>query len=259
MSNTALVAAGFSLLILALAFKLRQWVWNLHAQSTALRKEVHTLKESTQELSKKIADSTLESVNATCLAPLGLKFPVFLGGWSIDTFFGRWLIQHLLEKRPKCIVELGSGSSTILIARTLSLLGVNDVIHIAVDHEEKYLGLTREIAALNGVADRVHFLHCPLERNELLDKQWYAGLTEKLNDLKIDLLIIDGPPGWLQPMSRLPAMSVLMPLMNQSCTIVLDDANRPDEQTIAKQWNTSHPEFSLQFQTEGHGIAVLSR
>lgn len=263
MLNTALVAAGLPLLILlvliALAFKLRQWAWNLQAESTVLVKEIHALKGSTQELNKKLADATLESVNASCLAPLGLTFPVFLGGWSIDTFFARWLIQHLLEKRPKCIVELGSGSSTILIARTLNLLGVNDVIHIAVDHEEKYLGLTRDIAVLNGVADQVHFLHCPLERHERLEQQWYAGLAEKLNDLKIDLLIIDGPPGWLQPMSRLPAMSTLMPIMNKSCTIVVDDANRPDEQAIAKQWNSRHPEFALQFQTEGHGIAVLSR
>lgn len=263
MSNTALAAAGLSLVVLllliALAFKLRQWIRTLHAESTTLRNEVHALKASTQELGKKISDASLESVNASCLTPLGLKFPVFLGGWSIDAFFSRWLVQHLLEKRPKCIVELGSGSSTVLIARTLNLLGMNDVTHLAVDHEEKYLGLTRDVAALNGVAEQIQFLHCPLKHHENFHKLWYSGLEEKMKDLSIDLLLIDGPPGPLQPLSRLPAMRILMPFMNHTCTIVLDDANRTDEQAIAKQWAKEHPDLALVFQPDGHGIAVLTR
>ncbi len=267
MANTTLILSALSLLILvflfALAIKLRRWIWDIHSVTTNLRREIRALNESNREsnakLSTTIVNSGLEGVNATCLASLGLKFPVFLGDWSIDSFLGRQLIQLLLEQRPKCIVELGSGSSTILIARALELLGENDVTHIAVDHEEKYLGLTRDIAALNGVSDRVEFLHCPLVRYESLDKLWYGGLAEKLADRKIDLLIIDGPPGTLQPMSRYPAIPLLLPQLNSHCTIILDDAIRPEEQNIARRWAQENPEFSLLFVLQGHGSAILTR
>lgn len=267
MPNTILITAALALLILlllvALAFKLRRWVWDIHKDAVNLRSEIRALKESNQEANGKLAvaisEASLESVNATCLAQLGLKFPVFLGGWSIDSFLGRWLVQLLLERRPKCIVELGSGSSTILIARTLTLLGENEVTHIAVDHEEKYLGLTREVATLNGVADRVEFLHCPLVRYESLDKLWYDGLVERLADRKIDLLIIDGPPGPLQPLSRYPAFPILAPLLAERCTVLLDDATRRDEQEIVRRWQSEFPGFTLDLFLEGHGVAMLSR
>jgi hypothetical protein len=267
MSDTVLLTAALFLINLALlvflAIKLRRWVWNIHGDTANMRSEIRALKESNQESSAKLAvaisHAGLESVNATCLAPLGLTFPVFLGGWSIDSFLARWLIQHLLERRPKCIVELGSGSSTILIARTLNLLGENEATHIAVDHEKKYLGLTRDIATLNGVSDGVEFMHCPLVRYESLDKLWYDGLAEKLADRKIDLLIIDGPPGTLQPMSRYPAIPLLLPQLNSHCTIILDDAIRPEEQDIARRWVQENPDFSLVFTHQGHGSAILTR
>lgn len=267
MPTTILITAALALLILlllvALAFKLRRSVWDIHEDAVNLRSEIRALKESNQEANAKLtvafSEASLESVNATCLAQLGLKFPVFLGGWSIDSFLGRWLVQLLLERRPKCIVELGSGSSTILIARTLTLLGENEVTHLAVDHEEKYLELTREVATLNGVADRVDFLHCPLVRYESLDKLWYDGLVERLADRKIDLLIIDGPPGPLQPLSRHPALPILAPFLAEHCTVVLDDATRPDEQEIIKLWQNEFPGFTVDAPLGGHGAVVLSR
>jgi len=267
MSNTVIATLGSSLLLVllitALAFKLRKWVKNLSSELAVVRKELLALKTSIVDpdshLSKTINNAALESVNATCLAPLGLKFPVFLGGWSIDTFLGRWLIQHILETRPKCIVELGSGSSTILIARALDLIGAGEVTHIAVDHEKKYLDLTHNLAELNGIAERIEFLHCPLIFEEKYGKQWYSELEKRTAGLKIDLLLIDGPPGPLQPMSRLPAFQALMPFMNETCVVVLDDANRADEQLIAEQWVRENPSFQLHYQKEGHGVAILSR
>lgn len=246
-------------LLLAFAARLRNWVRSMRKDIYVIRDEVRAVKKTNEALGTAISSMTAESVNASCINTLGFKFPVFLGGWSIDTFLGRYLIQHLLEHRPKCIVELGSGSSTIIIARTLQILDEKGTTHIAVDHEAKYLGLTRDTAQLNGVAESVEFLHCPLERYESLDKLWYGGLTERLAGRKIDLLIIDGPPGPLQPMSRYPALPVLAAHLAEHCTIILDDAIRQEEQEIAKLWVQEHPEFTLNLPLEGHGMAVLAR
>lgn len=258
-SIVALISIATLVFLLAFAARLRNWIRSMRRDIYDIRDELRVVKRSNESMGTTISSIAAECVNATCINSLGFKFPVFLGGWSIDTFLGRHLIQHLLENRPKCIVELGSGSSTILIARTLQLLGKDDTIHIAVDHEAKYLEITRNISLLNGVAESVEFLHCPLERFESLDKLWYGGLTERLVERKIDLLIIDGPPGPLQPFSRYPALPLLLPYMSEHCTVILDDAVRAEEQEIARRWAQENPGFSLEFTHEGHGLALLTR
>jgi hypothetical protein len=100
--------------------------------------------------------------NAVGLAQLGLhSLPVFLGGWSIDAFLAKRLVELLAQDEPQTIVELGSGTSTILIAQCMKLLGVRDHVHIAIDHDGRYLKLTRKLACLNGLEDSIMFCECP--------------------------------------------------------------------------------------------------
>lgn len=255
----ALISTATLVLLFAFIVRLRGWIRSMRRDIYDIRDEVRALRKSNEAIGTAMDNVTAESVNAACINSLGFRFPVFLGGWSMDTFLGRYLIQYLLEHRPKCIVELGSGSSTIIIARTLQILGEKETVHIAVDHETKYLGLTRDAAQLNSVAEGIEFLCCPLEQYESLDKLWYGGLAEKLADCRIDLLIIDGPPGPLQPLSRYPALPILMPFLAEHCTVVLDDAARGDEQEIIRCWQNEFPGFTLDLILEGHGAAVLSR
>lgn len=243
-------------LLAGFIFKVRQWVQAIRLDLNRIEDRLNQLHHQTND---SISRATQQIVNTTCISSLGFQFPVFLSGWSIDSFLAQFLIQHIMEHRPKRIVELGSGSSTIIIARSLQLLGENDTHHIAVDHEAKYLSLTSEIAKLNGVTEGIEFMHCPLVQYESLDKLWYGGLTEKLDDHKIDLLIIDGPPGALQSMSRYPALPLLLPYMSECCTVVLDDAVRDEEQKIAQRWVHENPEFNLTLSLDGHGLAILTR
>lgn len=259
----ALITATTFILLLSFALRLRNWVRSMRRDIYDIRDELRALKKSNENVGAEIVAMTSniadETVNATCINSLGFKFPVFLGDWSIDSFLGRHLVQHILEHRPKCIVELGSGSSSIIIARTLKTLNEKEVRHIAVDHEAKYLAMTRDIALLNEVADGIEFLHCPLVQYDSLDKLWYGGISEKLTDLKIDLLIIDGPPAHLQPLSRYPALPILLPYLSEHCTVILDDAGRKEEKAIAQRWNNENPEFNLTFTNAGHGLAILTR
>lgn len=259
--NYLIILISVAALIFLLVFtaRLRAWIRNMRRDIYEIRHEVHAIKKSNESMAKAVNNMTAESVNAACINSLGFRFPVFMGDWSIDTFLARRLIQHLLENKPKCILELGSGSSTVLIARTLQLLGNNDTCHIAIDHEAKYLGVTRDISRLNGVEENVEFLHCPLERYESVDKLWYGGITERLTNRKIDLLIIDGPPGPLQPMSRYPALPLLAGYLAEHCTIILDDASRDEEQEIARRWVNENPGFELSLELDGHGLAILRR
>lgn len=243
-------------IIIGILFKVRQWVQAIRRDSSRIEFKLNELSRQTDEAIKR---STQEMVNAACLSSLQFKFPVFFGGWSVDSFLGRLLVQHIFEHKPKCILELGSGSSTILIARTLQLLDIQSTEHLVVDHEKHYLDLTQENARLNSLTDGIKFIHCPLEKYESLDKIWYGGLTDKLVNNKIDLLIIDGPPGPLQPLSRYPALPLLLPYLSEHCTILLDDAIRDDEKEIVKLWLAENAEFTHSLSIEGHGLSILTR
>lgn len=255
-------AAVVSLITLTGALKLRGWLWHLNREVGKTRAELAEVRQEMKEIGDGVGQSVVEgskeSVNAACLAALDFEFPVFMGGWSIDGFFGRWLVEHLQSTRPKTIVELGSGTSTLIIAKTLLKLGENDIKHFSVDHEVRYLEITRKLAELNGLDDRIAFCHCPLVYYDAYDKLWYEGIRDRLGDQEIDLLIVDGPPGPLQPKSRAPALPELLELLSDRCTVVLDDAGRGEEQDIAKKWSELS-EFELEFQMEGHGMAILRR
>ena len=79
--------------------------------------------------------------------------------------------------------------------------------------------------------------HAPLTELTADDRtyQWYD--VDRLTDLRgIDLLVIDGPPAATGPDARYPALQVLEAKLAPTATVVLDDANRPDEQDAVRRW-----------------------
>jgi hypothetical protein len=66
---------------------------------------------------------------------------------------------------------------------------------------------------------------------------WYN--VEAFRDInEIDLLLVDGPPGSLGEMARYPALHVLESQLAPNAVVILDDADRPDEQGIVRRWIT---------------------
>lgn len=209
-------------------------------------------------VNNKLNEISFEIQNSIYLGQLGFKYPLFLGGWSIDSFLAKYLVQQMVAQKPKTVLELGSGASTVLMARCMQIIN-NSYEHFAVDHEKKYLELTKQYAILNGVVEHITFWECPIQPTEEVKMLWYGGLLEKLQGKKIDLLLIDGPPGPLQKESRYPALPLLYPYLSENCTVILDDANRTDERSIIERWLKEYPEFDLVHEGSGHGIGVLTR
>jgi predicted O-methyltransferase YrrM len=239
--------------LIMLALRLRARFRHLDKQLTNLASRLR------EPILAKLEEKARELNNALALTQMGFRFPLFLSGWSIDSFVGKALVQHIMEEKPRLVLELGSGSSTLLIARSLELMDGNPCEHIAVDHEPRFLDITRRQLELNNLAHRVHFWLCPLGHVPGTDRLWYQGLAEKLEGKTIDLLLVDGPPGSLQRDSRFPALPMLARFISDRCIVILDDAAREDEQSIAKRWAASFPEFSLEIHPQGHGMALLRR
>ena len=252
-------------LLAVIAQRLRGHLWQMQAfLDRGPARSVH-LDALRDDLSRQIAGTTNDAVtaaqSATALVQLGVPFPVFLGDASLDAFMARALVSSLLEYQPRVIVELGSGSSTVIIARTLMVLGMDDVLHLSVDHEAHYLDISRRWATAAGVAERVTFVHAPLRSGASDGPAWYSGIEDHLGGRSIDFLFIDGPPAHRPGMgaARYPALPSLHRQLSASCVVLLDDANRPGERDIVQRWQRQFPEFSLTTSTRGKGYALLTR
>lgn len=137
------------------------------------------------------------------------------------------------------VVELGTGDSTLWIAKTLAERG--DGRLISFEHDEAYGSLTRARLSAAGLDDWVDVRVAPLRHVEIDGETypWYdlvGDLTE------VTILIVDGPPGNTGHLARLPAFPMLCQALDEDAIVLLDDADRPDEQEIIKRWTKSPPD-----------------
>jgi predicted O-methyltransferase YrrM len=217
-----------------------------------------TASEFRKALERAHAESDRQMHARVALSDLGLKYPLFLGDWAIDGVLARELMRTIEIGKPKTIVELGSGSSTVIVAATLRRLGLTGTRHIVVDHLSEFLGQTRELMARQGFTQGVEYWHCPLESGPH-SVPWYGGLLEKLTGLELDLVLVDGPPGTEHEGARKPALSALTPLLSAAGILLFDDAARPDERSMLRRWAKTAGGFSVDYVPRGKGIGIVKR
>ena len=151
--------------------------------------------------------------------------------------------------KPRLVVELGSGVSTLIVAKS----GAKKII--SMDNSEEFADKTRELLkahSVRGVEIRVAEL-----APHVSGVDWYD--TSKFNDLKrIDLLIVDGPPGSKNPNARKPALSELIGRLSPRAVIVIDDVNRDGERELAEAFAEALPNHVLTIYPHEKGTAVIS-
>lgn len=188
--------------------------------------------------------------------PLRAPLPP-LTGWAASPALAQTLHALVRDVQPRHVVELGSGASTLVVAYGLEANGFGHITSL--DQDAHYGAATTEQLRLHGLTARARVVHAPL-RPWTLDGQtwsWY-DLTD-LPDEKIDLLIVDGPHGELQRLARYPALPALIDRLAPDAVIVLDDANRPDEQRILDRWCERYEELALSYAPSPKGTAILRR
>ncbi len=157
--------------------------------------------------------------------------------WAMDAVFAENLVQ-LVNERPGQVVELGSGHSSVLIAQRLDYLGRGQLT--ALDHLEEFAGRTRDWIEGRGLAGVADVVHAPIADHEIEGETypWYSMdvLEERLPE-RIDLLVVDGPPGKIGPDARWPAVPLLLDRLAPDAVILLDDGDRSAETRIAYSWH----------------------
>ena len=73
------------------------------------------------------------------------------------------------------------------------------------------------------------------------------------------MLVIDGPPGFIQKNARYPALPLLFDKLSEDCVIFLDDAARHDEKEIVDLWLNEHPELEHRFFDTERGCSIFTK
>ena len=224
----------------------------LQKEIAALRALVIATDEHAQ---RKLKAGLASAVNLISVLPqLGIEgvLPPFPHrGFEVTGEFAVFLFHLVRRHRPKLIMELGCGSSSVLFAAALRANGAGRVISIENDRE--HLERTAQYLRNTDLSDWVELVEAPLVEQSFGGRSllWYdiAALRGRLSET-IDLLFIDGPPGRLQALSRYPALPALYPHLSPQALVLVDDGRREDETQMVELWR----ELQLPFQTETLGF-----
>jgi predicted O-methyltransferase YrrM len=164
----------------------------------------------------------------------------------------------IFREKPGLVLEASSGVSTLVIAYGLQQVGQGKVV--ALEHDAHYAGMSQRLIAFHGLEDIATIVYAPLKGFEHQEQRWlWYNLDGVQIEQPIDLLVIDGPPGDMQPLARYPALPLLYRHLNDSSTIILDDGHREEEKQTVARWEQEFRQLSSEFLDLEKGTYVLHK
>ncbi|MCF8023726.1 MAG: class I SAM-dependent methyltransferase, partial [Clostridiales bacterium] len=144
----------------------------------------------------------------------------------------------------------------VVLAKALARSGTGCIYSL--DHKAKYAQKTSQQIKLQGISPYASVHHTPLAELNSAGKnqRWYDMNLNEIIKNKIDLLIIDGPPGIPGENNREPGLYEAAPLMAESISILVDDIHREDEKSMIKRWTQDNPKFKKE-EIAGDNQAIL--
>lgn len=205
---------------------------------TALEQEVQATRLENRVLYRQIEAlfALYHQINFR-VPPLGLR------GWVISPDVGAVIASLIQQRQPSIILEAGAGQSTIISAYCLEQLGHGHVY--AMDHKAEFAGYAREAVERHSLTQYATVLHAPLTTYDINGETWqWYDVNVLPNDLAIDLFFIDGPTQYdeAQDNLRYPAVPLMREKLSKNALLIMDDADRVDEQAIFERWQS---EFSI--------------
>lgn len=173
--------------------------------------------------------------------------------WPIDATFAAELDRRLQLRKPRVIVEVGSGASTAILAAYAQ--AHEGVKVISLEHDQQHAARTLALLERLGLAEHadIHLrpLHAPLS----LPGPWYAN-----DDLPsmIDFVLVDGPPERLGGRAAvLPALWDRLLKGSGGWELWLDDADRPGERQAVETWRRWQPTLQVRELPFGKNGALM--
>ncbi len=153
-------------------------------------------------------------------------------GWAASPDFLNILYEEIVRRRPKIVVECGSGLTTIIAARALQKIGGGRLLSL--EHDDGFADLTLDNLCLLDLRELVDIRVAPLVPQVIggVEYLWYEPSNFEIPD-KIDFITVDGPPAPLAgAQGRYPVGPVLFGRLSRDGAVLFDDAGRPGEKGV---------------------------
>ncbi len=178
-------------------------------------------------------------------------------GWAGSPDMLLTVARHVLQTRPRTVMECSSGVSTVVIARCLQLNGDGEAHVYSLEHESAYASKTRALLEEYGLAEWATVIDAPLVDTPG-EESWYSMAQVPSEPRSIDLLVVDGPPAGGSSTARYPALPRLKSRMAEAFTVMLDDADRPGERQVVDRWLALDGRLRVERPFAEKGLAVIS-
>jgi len=181
----------------------------------------------------------------------------FTRSWMATPQFLLALHQEIKDNKSQTMLDIGSGMTTVISAYALRDNGSGKIV--AWEHDLDHVESTRELIQSQNLSHLAQVEHRVLRKMEVsgADHLWFD--TSNSFEKRIDLLIVDSPPGSTGPMARYPAIPLLKHQLSENAIIFLDDIERVDESKILEEWLKLLPNGKVSIsktQEKGH-FAVI--
>jgi predicted O-methyltransferase YrrM len=166
-----------------------------------------------------------------------------LGGWAMEPVSMLGVVTELVARQPELVLECGSGTSTLWIAKALKRMGKGRLVSL--EHLEDHHDATSRALLAAGLDSWVDLRLAPLRTNRIGVEQfeWYDLSRVEILEGSVELLLVDGPPQATGPLARYPALPLLERFLADQALVILDDANRPEEIEGVNRWLKEYPGF----------------
>lgn len=234
-------------LVLYLAHKIRR----IHFMHFQVLDEFRRIRETDLiNLHQQLQD--LDTLYAELQLETGL--PPTRGGCASPDFL-LLLSRHIRKSEPVHVIECGSGTSTVVLARCLQLNGHGHVHSL--EHDTAYAEHTKIELKRLGLSEWATVITAPLSPLELSHDSWHWYSADGLPNIEFDMLVVDGPPRTIGRLARYPALPVLASKLAEGAIIWVDDAERDDEQQMIARWLEEFPDFKVKHYACEKGCASL--
>ncbi len=216
---------------------------------------------SSPRVKREIERSRRELTGALQLMRYSEPYPIGPGTrWSIGWDGLAVIVQELARARATRVLELGSGLSTLVIARWLRDSANGRIVSI--DHDDAFATRTRAHLSAMGLDAVASVFHAPL-RPIVVDgysHDWY-DLPAMIQDERFDVLVVDGPPNLASGdgRQRYPALPVLQEALSADAVVIVDDYVRKGERWMVDEWLRRHDGWKLHSGVDVAGLAILTR
>lgn len=220
-----------------------------------LRREFWRQRRQDLELFERHRDEMQRQIWLSSRVSPRLPLPPWKGNEARrDLLNAAWDI--IRSERPKHVLELGSGLSTLVMAYALEANGAGKLQ--ALENHAETAAETRRLISEHKLQSYALLLDAPLRQVDVGGElyNWYF-LPDYRSLAPIDMLFVDGPAGALAPMSRFPALPILRNYLAHNAVILVDDTSREDEEAMLKCWLEAFPNLERDDQFESEEFAVL--